>query len=308
MRIAVANITFSKNAYLRNELLKSFENVIFNEDHQRLDLEKLSKFCGNSDCLVLGLEKFDENLFLQNQNLKVIAKFGVGVDNIDFNLLKKFNISLLHDIGVNKIEVAEFAFCQIINLLRNISITSNLLRRGVWLKDGGYSIQESTLGIIGVGNIGGAVIEKLIQEGCQKIYCFDIDKKKYEKFRNIECVKFVSLEELCLNSDLISIHIPGDVSNHNFLNSRLINIMKAGVKILNISRGLIVNYDDILDSIKKEKIHSFSTDVYPYEPYFDSRLVNTDRIICTPHIAGNSNQSVIKMGMSVINNLIKQFK
>ena len=308
MKINVANITFSKNIFLRNELKKYFNDISFNDDAQRLDFENLSIFCNNSDVLVLGLEKFDESLFNSNKNLKTIAKFGVGVDNIDFELLKKYNINFLHDIGVNRLEVAEFAYCQIVNLLRNISLTGNLLRRGSWLKDGGASIQESVIGVIGTGNIGSCVIEKLVKEGCQKILCYDIDSSQTDKYKHIDFLEVSTLEKLYSESDLITLHISGDKSNFEFLDMNTIQKMKKGVKILNISRGSIVNYEDILINLSNGNIHSFCTDVYPYEPYFDTRLINNDRIICTPHIAGNSNQSVIKMGMSVINNLVKTFK
>ena len=308
MKINIANITFSKNSILKNRLLEYFNDVTFNESFQRFDYENLSTFCNNSDVLVIGLEKFDESLFIKNPNLKTIAKFGVGVDNIDFELLKKYNILLLHDIGVNKQEVAEFAYCQIINLLRNISLTSNLLRKGIWIKDGGNSLQESNIGVIGIGNIGSAVVDKLINDGCKNIFIYDIIKSRMIKYTNTECVTISTLDELCEKSDLITIHIPGDKSNFEFLNSDLLNKTKFNVKILNISRGSLVLYDDILSGINSGQIHSYCTDVFPYEPYFDSRMVNNDRIICTPHIAGNSNQSVMKMGMSVINNLIKSFK
>lgn len=308
MKINVANITFSRNTYLKNTLLEHFKDVTFNDKFQRLDYKNLSTFCDNSDVLVLGLEKFDEALFIENAKLKTIAKFGVGVDNIDFDILEKYNISLLHDIGVNKFEVAEFAYCQIVNLLRNITLTGNLLRRGEWLKDGGTSIQETKIGVIGVGNIGGTVVEKLINEGCKNIFIYDIDISKTAKYKNAQNVIITNLESLCEQSDLITFHIPGDKSNFEFLNSELIKKMKLGVKLLNISRGSLVSYDDILSNINSRHIYSYCTDVFPYEPYFDSRIVNNDRIICTPHIAGNSNQSVIKMGMSVINNLIKTFK
>lgn len=303
MKISVANITFSKSKLLRDELECYFSNIKYNDKHQRMDYDELSTFCNNSEVLILGLEKFNENLFIENPNLKIIAKFGVGIDNIDFNLLKKHNITLLHEIGVNKKEVAEFAYCQILSLLRNTFFTSNLLRRGMWIKDGGYSLEESTVGIIGVGNIGRTVLDKILNAGCKQIYCYDIDKTKTDVFKNIENVSISSLDNLCAQSDLITFHIPGDLVNATFLCNDLINKMKNGVKILNISRGSIVNWDDILLNISNGKIHSYSTDVFPYEPFYDSRIVNNDRIFCTPHIAGNSAQSVYKMGKSVINNL-----
>ena len=98
MKINIANITFSKNSILKNRLLEYFNDVTFNESFQRFDYENLSTFCNNSDVLVIGLEKFDESLFIKNPNLKTIAKFGVGVDNIDFELLKKYNILLIFEL------------------------------------------------------------------------------------------------------------------------------------------------------------------------------------------------------------------
>jgi phosphoglycerate dehydrogenase-like enzyme len=308
MKISVANITFSKNKRLKEELESSFTNIKYNEKYQRLDYDNLTNFCDNAEVLILGLEKFNETLFLENPNLKVIAKFGVGIDNIDFEILNKYGITLLHEIGVNRNEVAEFAYCQVLSLLRNTFLSSNLLRRGFWIKDGGFSIQESTIGIIGVGNIGSAVLNKILNDGCKQIYCFDIDESKTVEFTNIEGVTICNLIQLCSKSDLISIHIPGEKVNENFVNNDLISKMKNGVKLLNISRGSIVNFEHILENILSNKIHSYCTDVFPTEPFFDSRFLNNDRIFCTPHIAGNSELSVYKMGKSVINSLIKFYK
>jgi D-3-phosphoglycerate dehydrogenase len=307
-RVAVANITFSSNPDLKKRLEQYFPNSIYNENKTRLGNEELARFIDNAEIVVLGLEILNEDILAKNPCLKVIAKYGVGIDNVDFGLLSRHGIELLHEHGVNRVEVAEFAFAQILNLLRNISLTGKLLAKGIWLKDGGVSLNEVTVGVIGVGNIGGAVIEMLSLNGCGKIICYDIDTAKYKQVAHLPNVSFVALEEVLQQSDIISLHIPGDPGNDNFIDRQKVQQMKKGVKLLNISRGSLVETETLLEGIAEGIIHSAALDVYKYEPFFDARIVNNVRIIVTPHTAGNSCASVGKMGASVINNLINFYK
>lgn len=307
LRVAVANITFSKNVYLRSELSKLFSQVKFNDLHVRLDNEELANFISDSEILIMGLELLNSDILDKCPNLKYIFKYGVGIDNIDFQLLNDYNIKFFHEVGVNRMEVAEFALSQILNLSRNISYTNNLLKLNKWVKDGGKSLEESTIGIIGCGNIGSAVCELLVKNGCKSIYGYDIDSTKYYSLRSsgVNCVD--TLEELCSSCDIISIHVPGDVANHKIYNSDFFNNLKENVKLVNISRGSLVDMKDLLNYVQDGKIHSVALDVYDVEPFFDKNFLNNPRFICTPHIAGNSILSVTKMGDSVLNMIKNTF-
>ena len=303
-RVAVANITFSSSPLLRAALEKYFPNSFYNEKKSRLIGNELSDFISNAEILLLGLEILDEDILTKNTGLEVIAKYGVGIDNIDFDLLKRHKIELLHEVGVNRIEVAEFAYAQIINLLRNISFTGKLLARGIWLKDGGSSLSEVTVGVVGIGNIGSAVIETLSANCCKKIICYDINTDKYCKVAHLPNVSFSDLQTVYNQSDILTLHIPGDESNNDFIDQAAVQSMKKGIKVVNISRGNLIQVEALLSGIENNIIHSVALDVYTYEPYFDARIMNNDRIVVTPHTAGNSKESISKMGYSSINNLI----
>lgn len=305
LKISVANITFSNNKILKDELNSLFDNISYNENSIRLENQELTNFIGTSDVLIMGLEKLTENILKNCPNLRYIIKFGVGIDNIDFDLLNKFGIVFFHELGVNKFEVAEFAYSQILNLSRNISLTNSLLRNGIWKKDGGKSLSESNIGVIGVGNIGSTLINSFLRSSCKKIYCYDIDVTKYSSLQSFENIFTGNLDELCSQSDIVTIHIPGEKINENYLSQPFFDKLKDGVKILNISRGSLTNQEQLLNNVISGKIHSVALDVYNLEPFYDSRFLSNSRIICTPHIAGNSNLSVLKMGYSVINLLKK---
>ena len=301
MRVRVCNISFSKNSILVNKIKKYFKDVNFNFNGVRLDGEELIDFCKDADAIIVGVEKINSSILKRLPNLKYIAKYGVGIDNIDIDSCKERGVIIGWTGGVNKRSVAELTLGYMLILMRNIFSSYSDLKKLRWIKDGGNSLYNKKIGIIGMGNIGQDLIKLLSVFDCE-ILANDIsENSSLSKKLNF---KYVTKEFLYRNSDIVTLHVPLTSSTKKMINTKVFNKMKNSSILINTSRGGVVCEKDLIDALKNKKIHSAALDVFQYEPLKNKELVRLSNIICTPHIAGNSKEAVIEMGNSAISHLI----
>lgn len=302
MKIVVASPSFSKSLHLRNKLLNFFSDVCFNDDGLRFAGQELIDFISDADAAIVGLEKIDEEVLRKCSNLKIVSKYGVGLDNIDQIACNKYNVKIGWKAGVNKTSVAEQTIGFMLNLFHNISVTSNQIRKGLWIKNGGIQLSGHTIGLIGIGNIGKEVVRLLKPFNCKILVNDVIDQSTYYLENNlIE----MSKKDLLKMSDIISIHTPLNDEMHHFINRDTLNIMKSNAFLINTARGSIIRTNDLVEAIKLKKIAGAAMDVFETEPLVDESLIELENVICTPHIAGNSKEAIIAMGESAIEQLIK---
>ena len=301
MRVRVCNISFSKNSILVNKIKKYFKDVNFNFNGVRLDGEELIDFCKDADAIIVGVEKINSSILKRLPNLKYIAKYGVGIDNIDIDSCKERGVLIGWTGGVNKRSVAELTLGYMLILMRNIFSSYSDLKKLRWIKDGGNSLYNKKIGIIGMGNIGQDLIKLLSVFDCE-ILANDISENS-SLSRKLN-FKYVTKEFLYRNSDIVTLHVPLTSSTKKMINTKVFNKMKNSSILINTSRGGVVCEKDLIDALKNKKIHSAALDVFQYEPLKNKELVRLSNIICTPHIAGNSKEAVIEMGNSAITHLI----
>ena len=301
MRVRVCNISFSKNSILVNKIKKYFKDVNFNFNGVRLDGEELIDFCKDADAIIVGVEKINSSILKRLPNLKYIAKYGVGIDNIDIDSCKERGVLIGWTGGVNKRSVAELTLGYMLILMRNIFSSYSDLKKLRWIKDGGNSLYNKKIGIVGVGNIGQDLIKLLSVFDCE-ILANDIsENSSLSKKLNF---KYVTKEFLYRNSDIVTLHVPLNSSTKKMINKKVFNKMKNSSILINTSRGGVVCEKDLIDALKNKKIHSAALDVFQYEPLKNKELVRLSNIICTPHIGGNSREAVRAMGIAAIQNLL----
>ena len=297
-KIAVCSRSFSNNIILNKEILKNYKNVIFNKS-KILSGRDLIFFLKNTDKAIIGLEKIDKEILDNLPNLKVISKFGVGLNNIDLEYLKFKKIKLGWESGVNKRSVSELSLCLILNSIRKISINQSDLHKNIWKQTIGSDLTNSTIGIIGCGNVGQDLVKLLKPFQC-KIYVHDI--KSYNNFYSKYNIIPTSLSFLLKNSDIISIHTPLNKSTINLLNKKNLKFLKPNSSLINTARGGIINEDDLYNFLNKNKFNSAS-DVFINEPNINTKLIKLKNFFATPHIAGSTTESILKMGRSAIRGL-----
>jgi phosphoglycerate dehydrogenase-like enzyme len=302
MKVKVSNITFSKNQYLVNRLLKEFPGAEVNTEGVRMSEDTLVKYFSNADAVIVGLEMVTSSLLEKLPELKIVAKYGVGLDNIDLNACEVNNVKVGWTGGVNKRSVAEMALGFMLMLSRNLFTTSNQLKQLFWNKIGGAQLTGKTVGIIGLGNIGKELVLMLQPFNCNILVNDIINVSDYVKFHHL---KSVTKEEIYRDADIISIHTPLSSETSNLLNSEVFKMMKPTAFIINTARGGIVNESDLKYALQQNIISGAALDVYNPEPPIDQELLSLPNLICTPHTGGNSHEAVVAMGLSALNHLIK---
>ena len=304
--VGVTTVAFSKNETLITQLQNTgFKKVITNVNGKRFTKEELILFLSQCDVAIVGLDKIDESVLSQSPKLKAISKYGVGLDNINFEDCKKYNVNILHKQGVNKRSVSEMTLGFMIGLARNIFVTSNLLKKGIWKKDGGIQLSGKTVGVIGVGNIGKDLISLLKPFNCHIIVNDIVNQEKYYKDNNL---LEVSKEYIYNNADFITVHTPLDKSTKDIINKKTLCMMKSSSFVINTARAGIINQEDLKWALQNKIIAGAAIDVYEVEPPEDKKLISLTKLVNTPHIGGNAKEAVEAMGITSINNIVNWIK
>lgn len=305
MKIAITSKSFSKNKVLISELSKYFDDIKLNNATRKLNDDELIEFLKDCDGVIVALEDINKKVLDSLPKLKVISKFGVGLDNIDLDYCKIKNIKVGWIAGVNKQSVAEMTLGFMLMLIRNLYISSSKLSLGNWDKNGGYSLYGKTIGIIGVGHIAKELIKILKPFRCI-IFVNDIINQDnyYEENGLIKASK----EDIFKNSDIVTLHLPLDDNTRYIVNKDTLELMKKTSFLINTARGNLINLNELKYFLKNNLIAGAAIDVYAEEPPIDKELLGLENLICTPHIGGNSNEAVLAMGMSSIETLVQNVR
>lgn len=295
--IAVTSRSFSKNKVLRETISNHYMHIKFNDEGLKLENESLIHFLKDCDKAIVGLEKFNNQILSQLPKLKVISRFGVGLDGLDLDSLERHNVRLSCVPGVNRLAVAELTISFMLQLMRNSFNVSCQLKQGKWNKTSGYQLSGKTIGIIGANHIGKEVIRLLSPFQC-RVLIYDIaDLSKYCEKYFIEQVPFDYLVE---QSDIVSLHVPANINTFHMINESVINKMKRTAFLINTSRGEIVDQLALKEALRSKKIAGAALDVFEHEPEHDLEFLSFENLISTPHLAGNTIESELAMGYAAI--------
>lgn len=257
--------------------------------------------------LCSGRLQIDETVIKGAKKLKMIQRTGVGLDNIDLEVLKKYNIPLYINRGVNSTSVAEYTLMLILTTLKNNYSINQQIRNGKWERQNtGIGIRElcgKTVGLIGMGNIGKKVAQMLKGFDVNVLYFSDVrlsvdEEKQYG-------IYFDELDNLLKKSDIISFHCPYNKKYGYMLSSEEIDKMKDGAIIINTARGRLIDEAALIDALKCGKISACGIDTFENEPInSDDELLNMPQVILSPHVAGLSYESYERMFERAIDNIV----
>ena len=305
-KIVVTSRSFSAHPKLREELLALFPNTKFNDQGAIVGEKNLAKFLSGADGAIVALDPIKLSLLNQCPDLKIISKFGVGMDNVDREACKITGVSIGWTGGLNRRGVAEMALCYMVGLSRHIFFSARDLRgSNSWIKDGGQDLSSKTIGIIGVGYVGKELIGLLRGFGCKILVNDIIDQKDYYKENKL---LETNKEEIFKTADIITVHTPLDSSTEKMFTESVFSLMKQSSFLINVARGGIVDQLALKTALMENKIAGAAIDVYEIEPCNDFELLKLPNLYCTPHTGGSSEQSMLAMGRSAINHLKKYFK
>jgi D-3-phosphoglycerate dehydrogenase len=279
--------------------------------------DELKKLIPDYDCIVIRSKfKITSDLIENAKQLKCIARAGAGMENIDVDFALKIGISCVHAPEGNRDAVGEHAVAMLLNLFNNINKADRELRHGKWIREGnrGVELRGKTVGIIGFGNMGSSFAQCLQGFGCT-ILVYD----KYKKNFGNDKIKEVSLEDIYQNADIISLHTPLTSETDYFLNDDFFKSFKKSIYVINTARGKCLNTADLVTHLKTGKVLGACLDVLEYEsvsfeqinsgeiPEPLSYLIQSDKTILTPHIAGWTHESNVKIAEILADKIIQVF-
>jgi len=237
------------------------------------------------EAVVVGLEKIDSGIMDLLPNLKIIAKHGAGMDNIDLEAAKQRNIQTCNFPGANSNAVADITIGLMLDASRMISRADRSIRSGKWEKFYGTELTGKTLSIIGFGAIGKAVAKRAMGFG-MNILVYDVEKTIFDG------VQFVEFEEAIIKADFITLHVPLIESTRNLINRQTIALMKRTAYIVNAARGGLIDENSLIEALETHTIAGAALDVFEHEMNINPKFFTLENIVLTPHIAGFSEEAI----------------
>jgi phosphoglycerate dehydrogenase-like enzyme len=303
-KIIVTSRTFCEVPVLCEELLEAFPNTTLNQSGEFFQKPELIKYLQEADGVLLGTETMDKEVMDALPKVKIISKYGVGLDNIDLDYAQKAGKTIGWTGGVNKRSVSEQVLSFMIGMCRNLFPIGCGMKQGVWNKNGGFQLSGKTVGIIGCGHVGSDLLKLLEPFECELLVCDILDKSDIAAQFG---AKQVDHDEIFQKSDVLTLHVPLTDSTYHMVNEHRLNLMKPTAYLFNTSRGKVVDQQALKSALQIQTIAGAAIDVYEEEPPKDLKFLSLPNLWPTSHIGGNSIEAVEAMGRTAIGHLKSYF-
>ena len=308
LKIAIVDKIHSDGIKLLEDNSK-FQYEIIEDLSKKNLISKLPSFDG----ITLRRGKIDAEILEKCKNLQVISRHGVGYDNVDTKFLKKSNITLLVTATTTAVSPTEHIMFMILNISKGIDLYDKAVRGGKFdfimhmKNNNNFELANKKFLIIGFGRIGRKLIKRCLGFD-MKVYAYDpfVDQKTIISFGG---VKVNDLNDGLKEADILSLSVPLTEKTHNMINLEKMKIMKKSAVIINISRGSVVNEEDLNEALNKGIIYGAGLDVFEKEPPdYDNPLLKNKRIVLSPHAATFTNECRSNMSIETVQNVIDFFE
>lgn len=306
-KILLTTTSYQDTPGPHHELLESLGCEVVRKRGPLSEKEMLD-LAGDFDAFLCGDDAITKAVLEKSApKLKILAKYGIGVDKIDVKAATEMGIPLSFCPGVNHTTVAEHSFALMLSLFRHLVEEVNFVREGNWKRLTGHEVMGKTIGIVGLGRIGKEVAIRAKAFG-MKIIGYDLYwPEDFAKEHDIE--KMHGLTQLFRESDVISLHTNLTEETRDMVSAKSFPNMKDGVIILNCARGELVNTADMLEALESGKVGGYGADVLDEEPPSkDHPLLKAPRCLITPHIGSRTYESVERQAMMATQNLANMLR
>ena len=256
------------------------------------------------DCEIVVIRsatKLTKEVLDKAEQLKIIARCGVGIDNVDLDFAKSKNIFVTNSPSANLISVVELTVALIISVSRKLSLADSHLKKGEWNRSQflGYELYGKTLGIVGFGKAGRLVADRMKSFGMSIVFYdpYVTDWNGSEES--------VELDDLLRTADVVTIHVIKTKDTENLISKDMLDLLKPSSIIVNTSRGGVLDEDYLFELLESEKIFGAGLDVYSNEPPENVDRYNGLNLVTTPHIGASTNEAQLKAGLETIENIKK---
>ena len=264
--------------------------------------EDLANHIKDSEIVVIrSATKLTKEVLDKAEQLKIIARCGVGIDNVDLDFAKSKNIFVTNSPSANLISVVELTVALIISASRKLSLADSHLKKGEWNRSQflGNELYGKTLGIVGFGKAGRLVAERMKSFGMSIVF---YDPYVTDWNGSEESIK---LDDLLRTADVVSIHVIKTKDTENLISKDMLDLLKPSSVIINTSRGGVLDEDYLFELLESEKIFGAGLDVYSNEPPKNVDRYNGLNLVTTPHIGASTNEAQLKAGLETIENIKK---
>ncbi len=302
-RVLVSATSYGKNdPRLREELEYSCGEVVYNTTGRPLQSAELAQLLPGMDGFIAGLDTIDARALQAADRLKVIARYGVGVDRVDLEAARRLGIVVTNTPGANAASVAEWTVTLILALARRFAEQVSATRRGEWPRVNGLSLQNRTIGLVGFGAIGKATARRLAGFEC-KILTYDpyLDAGAAEALGVMGC----SLDELLAQAEFVSLHAPSTAETRGMVDEAFLAHMKPNSYLVNTARGDLVDENALAQAIYSGHLAGAALDVFAQEPPDPANpLLGLPQVLVTPHSSSHSDSATNNMGWMALHDCL----
>jgi D-3-phosphoglycerate dehydrogenase len=302
-RVLVTPTSYGKNdPALRSELEKLVGEVIYNPTGKPLTSSEVAGLLPGVDAYIAGLDEIDRAALQSADRLKVIARYGVGVDSVDLQAAREKGIVVTNTPGANSVSVAELALGLMLALARCIPEADRAVHKGEFPRYTGVSLEGKTIGILGLGAIGKQLARRLAGFDCQ-ILAFDPCADA--GFAASHNLTLMPLEDVLKTSDFISLHMPLLPETRGLVNREFLGRIKKGAFLVNTSRGEAIDEQALFEALSSGHIRGAALDAFTVEPPDPSHpLLSLPQVIATPHLGAQTDGATSNMGWMAFNDCL----
>jgi D-3-phosphoglycerate dehydrogenase len=294
-RLLVTPTSYGKNdSRLKTQLEAQVGEVLYNPTGKPLTSAEVARILPGIDGYIAGLDAIDEQALQAADRLKVIARYGVGVDNVDLAAARAKGIVVTNTPGANSVSVAELALGLMLALARQIPEAVEAVHQGKWPRYSGISLEGKTIGILGLGAIGKQLARRLTGFDC-KILAYD--PYADATFARDNHIELIPMDKVIEEADFISLHLPLLPETRGLVNEAFLKRMKKGSFLVNTSRGEVVDEAALLNALQSGHIKGAGLDAFTVEPpAAGNPLLALPQVIATPHLGAQTDGATSNMG------------
>jgi len=298
-RLLVTPTSYGKDdPRLKSDLEAQVGQVTYNPTGKPLTSAEVAALLPGVDGYIAGLDQIDAAALAAADRLKVIARYGVGVDKVDLQAARARGIVVTNTPGANSVSVAELALGLMLALARQIPQAVEAVRGGSWPRSSGLSLQAKTVGILGLGAIGRQLARRLAGFDCRVISHDPFVEADVAKELAIE---FSTLETVLSQADFLSLHMPLLPETRGMINSEFLGRMRPGSFLINTARGELVDEEALLKALQSGQLRGAGLDAFEKEPPDPQNpLLHLPQVIATPHLGAQTDGATCNMGWMAV--------
>jgi D-3-phosphoglycerate dehydrogenase len=303
LKVLVTPRSFGKNnPGLFDDLRRAGVEVIRNDTGGVLSKERMMALLADCHGVIVGIDPLDAEVLAAAPRLRAVAKYGVGLDNIDVDYCIHHDITVSRTVGANSEAVADYAFALMLAVARKVVTIDAKCRRRDWSKLTGLDIGGATLGIIGLGAVGRCVAARGKGFG-MRILGNDVAWDHVWALR--EGIEREDVDTICREADVITLHTALTPETQGMLDARRIGLMKPTAILINTARGELVDEAALLAALKEKRIHGAGLDVFVEEPPKDDAWYELENVVLGSHTSSSTRGATETMGRMAVNNLLR---